>query len=187
MDLMHRRRRWTGADPIVLALGSNQGDRRRHLEMARLRLERSGIRIVGTSRIYETRPLEGSAGPAYLNACLGVQTRLGPHELLRRCQGIEREGGRVRRARWDARPIDIDLIFHGQHRIESDALTLPHRRWRERDFILRGLLDLNVEIDERTPVRRALEFQHWLGVSERCILSAHSWPSSRSAESSPAR
>lgn len=148
-----------------------------------MRLEGRGIRTERASRLYETRPISGSAGPAYLNACVLVQSRLSPRELLSRCLDVEREAGRVRRARWEARPLDIDVIFHGGERRGDGTLQLPHPGWRERDFILAGLLDLGIERDPTAAGGRAGEIRHWLTLAEGCILSAHSWPFTRSTQS----
>lgn len=168
--------RWNGPEPVVLALGANQGDRRGALERVCLALRRQGIRPVGASRIFETRPLRGSEGPAYLNACVKVQTSLMPHELLRRCQGVERAFGRRRERRWGARTLDIDLIAYGRFHVRTPTLTVPHPRWFERDFILWGLRDLGVWMERATPAAESEQFHHWLRAAEACILSAYSWP-----------
>ena len=39
-------------------------------------------------------------------------------------------------------PIDIDIIFYGRESISNAELTVPHPRWRERDFVKTPLLDL---------------------------------------------
>lgn len=170
------RGRWHGPQPVVLAIGVNQGDRREALARCCLALQHQGIRPVRTSRIFETRPLAGSEGPAYFNTCLLVETSLMPHELLYRCQGIERAFGRKRERRWAARTLDIDLIVYGHAQIETPKLTLPHPAWRERDFVLWGLRDLDVWIEAASPSVEHSQFDRWLKGAEACILSAQSWP-----------
>lgn len=170
------RRRWHGPHPVVLAVGINQGDRREALARCCLALKSQGIRPVRASRIFETRPLAGSEGPAYLNTCLLVETSLMPHPLLYRCQGIERSFGRRRERRWAARTLDLDLITYGRARIRTPKLIVPHPAWIERDFVLWGLRDLGIRIAGATPHAEHMQFDRWLKHAEACILSAQTWP-----------
>lgn len=177
--------RWAGPQPVILALGCNQGPRLHTFDRACRVLKREGIRVVKRSRLYETKPLPGSEGPAYLNACVQVQTRLDPMGLLARCQGIEREFGRVRTHRWSRRPLDIDLILYGWNRIDLEDLKIPHPAWRERDFILEGLRDLGLN---RLPLHLNPEggaFPSWLPMAENCILAAYPWPSAKAPPGGP--
>lgn len=170
------RRRWGGPKPVLLALGVNQGDRLGTLERAWRALENQGIRPVRASRIFETRPLPASEGPAYYNACVEVETSLMPHPLLWRCQGIERAFGRTRERRWAARTLDIDLIAYGRLRIDTASLKVPHPRWFERDFVLWGLRDLGIRLAGVPAAEEAAQFDRWLEDAEPCILSARQWP-----------
>jgi 2-amino-4-hydroxy-6-hydroxymethyldihydropteridine diphosphokinase len=165
------RLRWTGPEPVVIAFGSNMGPRLEILEQACRALERHGIRIARTSRVFETRPLAGSTGGFYLNACVSVRTRLAPEALLARCRDIERRFGRVRHERWGPRPLDLDLILYGTVQTNSAELTLPHPRLKDRDFVLVGLLDLGVGFPlpgNRTSTRRLHE---WLACAGKTIVS----------------
>ena len=63
-------------------------------------------------------------------------------ELLRQCKRLERELGREENFANGPRPIDIDIIFYGRESISNAELTVPHPRWRERDFVKTPLLDL---------------------------------------------
>ena len=66
-----------------LGLGSNQGDRLERLRAARHALGRRGVRVVVSSLVYETEPQgEVTEQPDFLNACLEIDTELGPEELL---------------------------------------------------------------------------------------------------------
>jgi 7,8-dihydro-6-hydroxymethylpterin-pyrophosphokinase len=40
------------------------------------------------------------------------------------------------------RPIDLDLIAFGQLEMQTDELSLPHPRWKERSFVKQPLTDL---------------------------------------------
>ena len=74
--------------------------------------------------------------PPYLNAVAIVTTRLAPSVLLAFLQAIERHYGRERRERWGDRTLDLDLISYGDIVSSDSALTLPHPRAAERDFVL---------------------------------------------------
>lgn len=87
--------------------------------------------------MYESPALGGPAGQGdYLNAVLRVRTVLTPLALLHTLQAIETEFGRVRRERWGARTLDLDLLFYDDLVLVSDELTLPHPRLHERAFVL---------------------------------------------------
>ena len=55
---------------------------------------------------------------------------------------IERDLGRRPGRRWGPRPADIDILFHGDLELESEALTIPHPRIAERSFVLAPLSDV---------------------------------------------
>lgn len=74
--------------------------------------------------------------PDYLNAVAVLRTGLPPRELLALCQGIELAHGRVRTERWEARPLDLDLVAAGDLTWADADLTLPHPRAHERAFVL---------------------------------------------------
>lgn len=129
---------------VVLALGSNLGDRRHRLREGIFRLSRI-VRPVRISSFWETAAVDAPDGsPDFLNAALAGSTVLGPHELLAGLNAIEKAMGRVRTARNAPRPIDIDLIFHGPTLLHTPSLTLPHPRYREREFVLAPLRELEL-------------------------------------------
>lgn len=85
---------------VVVALGSNLGDRAQHLAAARAALAGlPGTRVLQVSTVEETAPLGGLDQPAYLNQVAQVETELEPRALLEACQAIERAEGRTRGAR----------------------------------------------------------------------------------------
>ena len=128
-----------------LGLGSNEGDRLEALRAARSALERHGLRVAGSSSVYETAPQGEVLDQAdFLNACIAVDTDLGPEELLEVCKAVERELGRRRGgARHGPRPIDIDLLLMGEVEHASERLVLPHREVTTRRFVLEPLMDLD--------------------------------------------
>jgi len=136
---------------VVIALGSNLGDRRYNLLRA-VHALRSVVRVVRVSSIIETDPVDAPP-PRYLNAVLTGYTSLTPEELLAALLDIEQRLGRVRRGVRNApRVIDIDLIVHGGHRRRGPALTLPHPRAAARPFVMEPLREIS-SMPSGTPPR----------------------------------
>jgi 2-amino-4-hydroxy-6-hydroxymethyldihydropteridine diphosphokinase len=144
-----------------LGLGSNQGDRMGNLRSARDAIERAGVRVLASSSVYETEPQgEVTDQPDFLNACLKVDTELGPEELLAACKQVERElGRRPGGPRHGPRPIDVDVLLLGDLEQSSEALTLPHPEIRSRRFVLEPLLELDpgLALPDGTDLRDRLE------------------------------
>ena len=135
-----------------LGLGSNVGDRRAHLQAAVDALGRHGVRVLASSSLYDTDPVgEVLDQPSFLNACLRIDTELGPEALLDACKAVERELGRDLEAgvRHGPRPIDVDVLLLGDVEYESPRLRLPHAQATSRRFVLIPLLEL--DFDLRTP------------------------------------
>ena len=126
---------------VVLALGSNLGDRLGNLRAAVTLLADAGLRVTARSAIWETAPLPAGQ-PDFLNAAAAAETRLEPEQLLVVAKGIERALGRRPGARWGPRPIDIDILFFGDRRISLEALEIPHPRIAERAFVLAPLAEV---------------------------------------------
>ena len=135
---------------VAIALGSNLGDRRAHLQYAidALALDLTDIK---SSSIIETAP-EGVGdehGP-YLNAAVVGLTALSARDLFARLQEIEEEGGRQRPYPLAPRTLDLDLILYGESVIVEPGLSVPHPRFRERAFVLRPLSE--IAPDMRDPI-----------------------------------
>jgi 2-amino-4-hydroxy-6-hydroxymethyldihydropteridine diphosphokinase len=127
---------------VAIALGSNLGDRRGHLEYAidALQLDLTDIVV---SSFLETDPV--GVGPehgTYLNAAVVGQTQLPARMLMERLLEIEEERGRARPYPMAPRTLDADLILYGDEIIREDGLTVPHPRFRERDFVLAPLAEI---------------------------------------------
>jgi 2-amino-4-hydroxy-6-hydroxymethyldihydropteridine diphosphokinase len=136
----------TRADESIayIALGSNLGDRERHLcaALTALRALRD-VRDVAVSRIYETAPVGPGEQRPYLNAVARVRTALAPRALLDSLLAIERSEGRERGAVRNApRTLDLDLLVYGEREIDEPGLVVPHPRIAERPFVLEPLCDL---------------------------------------------
>ncbi|GMA16288.1 2-amino-4-hydroxy-6-hydroxymethyldihydropteridine diphosphokinase [Deinococcus metallilatus] len=129
-----------------IALGANLGEPLATLRRAREALGTLGT-LTGVSSLYRTAPVGGPPGqPDYLNAAVRLQTALAPAELLAALHATEARAGRVRRERWEARTLDLDLILYGGRVQDTPGLTLPHPRAWERAFVLAPLADLDPEL-----------------------------------------
>ena len=131
-----------------LGLGSNVGDRRRNLQAALDGLARHAVAVTESSSTYDTDPVgEILDQPAFLNACLRIETALEPLELLEACKALERGLGRdAGGVRHGPRLIDIDLLLLGELEQRSERLSLPHEQVLTRRFVLIPLLELDFEL-----------------------------------------
>jgi 2-amino-4-hydroxy-6-hydroxymethyldihydropteridine diphosphokinase len=128
-----------------LGLGSNLGDRLGNLQRAvDLLEETNGVRVVRSSRVYETDPV-GPAQPDYLNAVIEVETSRSPRALLEAALAVELQMGRVRTERWGPRVIDVDVLTFGDQQVDEPGLQVPHPRMHERGFVLAPLLELEAD------------------------------------------
>ncbi|HEY5359849.1 MAG TPA: 2-amino-4-hydroxy-6-hydroxymethyldihydropteridine diphosphokinase [Streptosporangiaceae bacterium] len=131
-----------GSRTVVLALGSNLGDRLENLQRGIGLLSGDagpagdGLRATAVSGVYETDPVGGPPQDDYLNAVLLAASALPAIEILRRGQAAEAALGRVRTERWGPRTLDVDVIACGDERSTDPGLTLPHPRAHERAFVL---------------------------------------------------
>jgi dihydroneopterin aldolase/2-amino-4-hydroxy-6-hydroxymethyldihydropteridine diphosphokinase len=131
--------------PVVIALGSNLGDRAATLASAVAALRAvDGLEVTAESPVLETVALtlagEDPDKPAYLNQVVLAKAELTPERLLQVLLDIEHAHGRERAERWGDRTLDLDLIAYGTERIATPVLELPHPRAGQRDFVLRPWL-----------------------------------------------
>ncbi len=125
-----------------LLLGGNLGDRHANLASAKRLI---GLRIgtvVKASSLYETQPWGKPDQPDFLNQALEVATDLKPEEVLKAILNIEKELGRQREDKWNARTIDIDILFYDAKILNLKDLTLPHPHLHERNFALVPMLEI---------------------------------------------
>ncbi|MEI8066494.1 MAG: 2-amino-4-hydroxy-6-hydroxymethyldihydropteridine diphosphokinase [Actinomycetes bacterium] len=127
---------------VIIALGSNLGDREENLNRAEAELSEV-IRIDAISTFIETDPVGGPEQPDYLNAVLIGDCNRQPEELLQLLLQIESRLGRVRDVKWGPRTLDLDLIVAGDLFIDSEELQIPHPRAHERAFVLAPWLEID--------------------------------------------
>ncbi|KGR77547.1 2-amino-4-hydroxy-6-hydroxymethyldihydropteridine diphosphokinase [Ureibacillus sinduriensis] len=135
---------------VYLSLGTNIGDREQNLKLAvRLLQDTENVSVTAVSSIYETAPVGYVDQPSFLNIALSIETTYSAMDMLRICQSVENELGRVREVRWGPRIIDLDILLYNNDNIEVKHLIVPHPRMFERAFVLVPLLEITKNI--RTP------------------------------------
>jgi 2-amino-4-hydroxy-6-hydroxymethyldihydropteridine diphosphokinase len=133
---------------VYLGLGSNLGDRRQNLERAVELLKENRVIILAHSTVIETDPVGGPAQGKYLNAALRSFTSLSPKGLLSVCRSIEEQMGRIKTVRNGPRIIDIDILLYDNIVLTSPALTIPHPRMFEREFVMTPLKEIAPHISK---------------------------------------
>ena len=144
---------------LYLSLGSNMGDRAANIETAisLLNIElKTPYKAV--SSLLETEPWGFESDQKFLNAAVHYELRLkkgyNPEAeglmILEICKDIERRLGRTGGPEYGeggeriyhSRPIDIDILLFGEHRIDCPELTVPHKLMYERDFVMVPLKEI---------------------------------------------
>jgi 2-amino-4-hydroxy-6-hydroxymethyldihydropteridine diphosphokinase len=124
---------------VGFALGSNLGDRLKHLQQAKAYLlSLSPEQWHRASPLYETAPVGCPPNsPSFLNAVLEIEFGGAPRTLLRKIQAYEMAHGRDRTLPPNAaRTIDIDILYFGEKEVVEKDLIIPHPRIAERRFVL---------------------------------------------------
>ena len=130
---------------VYLSLGSNIGDRVGYVQQATSLLGmHENINIVATSSFYESEPWKMDSANWFVNAVVQITTTLNPEELLKECQRIECQLGRPadRTGEYSDRTIDIDIIFYDSLVMNNDVLTIPHKYFHKRAFMLVPMLEI---------------------------------------------
>ena len=129
-------------------MGSNLGNRRQLLQSAIALL---GERVGSVERIssfIETAPWGFECEHQFLNACVCINTRMTPREVLEATKQIERELGRTRKSsngQYTDRPIDIDILLYDDIQVNEPDLVIPHPHMEERDFVMIPLQEIRPE------------------------------------------
>ncbi len=127
---------------VYLGLGSNLGDRKQNLLKAVDALQALDcLSHVRLSQIIETAPVGGPQQSDYLNAVVECHCSVSAIHLLEQVQIIERQLKRERLGRNHPRTIDVDILLFGDESHNSDALTVPHPRMHQREFVMRSLAE----------------------------------------------
>lgn len=130
---------------VYLALGSNLGEPRNNIEGA-ISLLQTNIHDILRAPFYTSRAMGYTDQPDFINTAISGTTPLTPLQLLDFIKTIESQMGRIERFRWGPREIDIDIIFYDKIILKTDKLSIPHPHFKNRDFVLQPLLDLNLTL-----------------------------------------
>ena len=147
-----------------LGLGGNLGDRHATLQLAVDALPAAGVEPLQSSSVYATAAVGGPPGqPDFLNACLRIETALGPEALLDAIKAIERAAGRAPAGEpgyvhHGPRVLDLDVLLLGDEPYASDRLRVPHAALTRRRFVLVPLLELDfsLRLPDGSPLADAL-------------------------------
>lgn len=120
---------------VVLSLGGNKGDREKLLLRA-IEALNDHFQLIKVSKIYQTSAWGGVAKGDFLNQLAVISTEFTPEEVLEVIQEIEADLGRTREEPWGDRTMDIDILYFGENKINTDRLKIPHPFIAERKFIL---------------------------------------------------
>jgi 2-amino-4-hydroxy-6-hydroxymethyldihydropteridine diphosphokinase len=113
------------------------------LARALAELEGAGLRVTARSSFWETPAWPPSNQPAYCNAVAALDAEgLTPQPLYQILRGVEAAFGRTRRARWDARTLDLDILALDGFEGTFGDIRLPHPRMSERSFVLAPLTEI---------------------------------------------
>lgn len=133
---------------IYLSLGSNIGNREKNLKLALKELSEI-LRINKISSLYETEPLLYQKQDNFLNIVVEVSYFDEAESLLKNIKAIEKKMGREATLRFGPRIIDIDIIFFNGQEINDESLTIPHKEWKNRLFVIAPLYEvLDRKIEE---------------------------------------
>ena len=141
---------------IYIGLGANLpsmiGTPRETLEATLEHLAGKGVNILAQSPWYASEPVPASDQPWFINGVAELATELDPGSLMALLPSIEASLGRIRRERWEARVVDVDLLDYRGNVDAGPSPILPHPRMTERGFVLFPLRD--IAPDWRDPVSR---------------------------------
>lgn len=126
---------------IYLSLGTNLGDKKGNLEHAVMLLSEKVI-VVKVSSFYETEPVGYKDQPWFMNIVVEGTTDLPPEDLLAFTQSIEHEMKRVKTIVNGPRIIDVDILLYENVKINTETLTIPHPRMKERAFVMYPLFEI---------------------------------------------
>lgn len=128
---------------VVLALGSNLGNKKEHLQNAINHIHSHIGFVAQASAIYET-PSWGFDSFPFYNMCILIHTNLSPEKLLVELKQTEKTLGRTTKTtdNYEARTVDIDIVYFNDLIFDSDDLQIPHKQLQNRKFVLVPLNDL---------------------------------------------
>lgn len=128
---------------LIIATGSNLGDKKHFLNMAKDALSRN-FDLIKASDVFTSLAVDYENQPSFYNQVLEFKIpSIGPEETIELLLDIEKKMGRIRDFDKGPRTIDIDIIFWGLNEIQiPPKLYVPHPRWQQRSFVVKPLTQL---------------------------------------------
>jgi len=128
---------------VFLMLGSNMGDKADNLRQVTEMISQRIGPVIRASSLYETEPWGFSHPEKFLNQCLQVRSSRSPGELLSLISDMEGSMGREKdKSAYQARVIDVDILFYNNQVVETDDLIIPHPLIGRRRFVLVPLSEI---------------------------------------------
>lgn len=132
-----------GWKKAYVALGSNMGDSKAHLDEAVKELHADDkIRVLKVADYIATKPYGGVEQNDFLNSAVEIETLYTPEELLDKLHEIEQAHNRERIIHWGPRTLDLDILFYEDLIMDTADLTIPHKDLHNRDFVLKPMVQL---------------------------------------------
>ena len=131
---------------VVLSIGTNQGDRLKNIESCLQLIHHEVATVVRVSKLYET-PSWGFESDAFYNCAILVHTFDSAATILSKLLKIEQQMGRLKAETpgYQSRVIDIDIVAFDNKIVNTEQLQIPHPLMQDRIFVLKPMLDLNLE------------------------------------------
>ena len=129
---------------VYIALGSNIGDKSKNLSSAIEEINTLIGEVTEVSSFFENEPQGFKSDNIFVNACIICKTNLNPLATLKELKNIEKKMGRKKNnGVYKDRIIDLDIIFFDKLIYNSDKLTIPHKEYKNRSFVLIPLKELS--------------------------------------------
>ncbi len=133
---------------IHISLGSNVGNRLEHIQKAVDAIYNTIGDVVNISSVYQT-PAWGFSSDDFYNICIALHTFYSSSEVLEKLLSIENSLGRNRTngSGYEARTIDLDIVFSSEGVIDTEKLKIPHPSMQDRKFVLIPLSEIAGNIE----------------------------------------
>ena len=163
---------------VYFSLGSNLGDRYLNLSKCISLIEKNIGDVKHVSSLYKNSA-QGFAGDYFYNCCIEVLTLYKPQQVIDKIKFIEMKMGRKKRNpdEYESRKIDIDIILFDNLIINEKDLIIPHPRYRERNFVLLPLAEINDQLTD--PISKINIIELLLKIKSEEILEKIKFPYSK--------
>ena len=130
-----------------IGIGSNMKDPMQQVSNALQALAKlPNCTLVSQSSMYSSDAVGPGQQDSYINAVAKLNTEHSAADLLKQLQAIEADHGRIRKQRWEPRPLDLDILLFGNQIISTPTLSVPHLELTQRHFVLYPLAEIAPEL-----------------------------------------